>query len=210
MVTDTPLEIKELLRIYNISPGMSTSIIPLKDAESRGLSLELEEPLELATKIAGYDALFSTGLSKDYVEKREFNLFISIRELLQNALDEEELISGRPDVQFWQDTLGTWIKDRGRGITLEALRMGESNKESWMRGYYGEGLKLAASNLTLNQIPVYIYGIWEVVQSIQITFPLYFLIGIVNFPNGNFDNFDLRPLGLNTFSFSGHTSRHPL
>ena len=53
MVTDTPLEIKELLRIYNISPGMSASIIPLKDAESRGLSLELEEPPELATKIAG-------------------------------------------------------------------------------------------------------------------------------------------------------------
>jgi hypothetical protein len=157
MATDTPLEIKELLRIYNISPGMSASIIPLKDAESRGLSLELEELPELATKIAGYDALFSTGLSKDYVEKREFNLFISIRELLQNALDEEEFISERPDVQFWKDTLGTWIIDRGRGITLEALRMGESNKESWMRGYYGEGLKLAASNLTLNQIPVYIF-----------------------------------------------------
>lgn len=157
MVTDTPLEIKELLRIYNISPGMSASIIPLRDAESRGLSLELEELPGLATKIAGYDALFSTGLSKDYVEKREFNLFISIRELLQNALDEEEFISGRPDAQFWQDTLGTWIIDRGRGITLEGLRMGESNKESWMRGYYGEGLKLAASNLTLNQIPVYIF-----------------------------------------------------
>ena len=33
---------------------------------------------------------------------------------------------------------------------------------------------------------------WDVVQSIQITFPS-LLIGIVNFPNGNFDNFDLRP-----------------
>ena len=89
MVTDTPLEIKELLRTYNISPGMSASIIPLTDAKSRGLLLELEEPSELVTKIAGYDALFSTGLSKDYVDKREFSLFISIRELLQNALDEE-------------------------------------------------------------------------------------------------------------------------
>jgi len=39
----------------------------------------------------------------------------------------------------------------------------------------------------------FVLGTWNVVQSIQITFPLYFLIGIVNFPNGNFDNFDLCP-----------------
>ena len=135
MVTDTPLGIKELLRIYNISPGMSASIILLKDAESRGLLVELEEPPELVTKIAGYDALFSTGLSKDYVDKREFSLFISIRELLQNALDEEERVNGRPDVRIEQDTHGTWIADTGRGITVEALRIGGSDKECWMRGY---------------------------------------------------------------------------
>ena len=36
-------------------------------------------------------------------------------------------------------------------------------------------------------------GTWDVVQSIQITFPLpHFLIGIVNFLTGNFD---LRPPG---------------
>jgi hypothetical protein len=35
--------------------------------------------------------------------------------------------------------------------------MGESNKECWMRGYYGEGLKLAASYLTIHQIPVYLF-----------------------------------------------------
>jgi hypothetical protein len=157
MVTDTSLEIKELLRIYNISLGMSASIIPLKEAESRGLLLDLEEPLGLASKIAGYDALFSTGLSKDYVDKREFSLFISIRELLQNALDEEERINGRPDVRIEQDTDGTWIADSGRGITAEALRIGGSDKECWMRGYYGEGLKLAASYLTLNQVPVYLF-----------------------------------------------------
>jgi hypothetical protein len=132
MGTDSPMEISKLLRTYNISSSMSASIIPLKEAESRGLSFELEEPPELASKIIGYDALFSTGLSKEYVEKRGFNLFVSIRELLQNALDEEEMISGLPDVQLDQDTHGTWIVDRGRGITLEALRMGESNKECWM------------------------------------------------------------------------------
>ena len=151
------MEISDLSRIYGISPSISASIIPLNEAENRGISFDLEEPQWLASKIAGYDALFSTGLSKDYVDKREFSLFVSIRELLQNALDEEEMISGQPDVQIEKDTCGTWIIDRGRGITLEALRMGESNKECWMRGYYGEGLKLAASYLTLNQIPVYVF-----------------------------------------------------
>jgi hypothetical protein len=149
--------IKEILRKYNISPGMSASIIPLTEAENRGVALDLEEPHNLAPMIAGYDALFSTGLSKDYVDKREFNLFVSLRELIQNALDEEELVTGQPHVQFEQDIHGTWIIDRGRGLKLEAIRMGESNKECWMRGYFGEGLKLAASYLTLNHIPVYIF-----------------------------------------------------
>jgi hypothetical protein len=157
MVKDAPTNFRKLLKTYRIPSNISASIIPLKEAESRGIILDLEEDPELASKITGYDALFSTGLSKDYVDKREFNLFISIRELIQNALDEVELISGRPDVQIEQDPFGTWIVDRGRGITLEALRMGESNKECWMRGYYGEGLKLAASYLTIHQIPVYLF-----------------------------------------------------
>jgi hypothetical protein len=157
MKNNQHMEIKKILREYNISPSMSASIIPLTEAENRGITLDLEEPHDLASMIAGYDALFSTGLSKDYVDKRDFNLFISLRELIQNALDEEELVMWKPHVQFEQDIHGTWIIDRGRGIKLEALRMGESNKECWMRGYYGEGLKLAASYLTLNRIPVYIF-----------------------------------------------------
>ena len=152
------MEMSNLFRTYNISPAVSASIIPLNEAENRGLFLDLEEPPELASRIAGYDALFSTGLSKDYVEKREFSPFISIRELLQNALDEEEMVEGRADVLIEHDALGTWILDRGRGITVEALRMGGSDKECWMRGYYGEGLKLAASHLTLNGVPVYLFA----------------------------------------------------
>jgi hypothetical protein len=151
------MQMSDVFRTYNISSTVSASIISLKDARSRGLVLDLEEPLGLASKIAGYDALFSIGLSKDYVDKREFSLFVSIRELLQNALDEEERINGRPDVRVEQDTHGTWIADSGRGITVEALRIGGSDKECWMRGYYGEGLKLAASYLTLNQVPVYLF-----------------------------------------------------
>jgi len=157
MEKNSQMGIKEILRAYDISPSISASIIPLIEAENRGIILDLEEPYDIASKIIRYDALFSTGLSKDYIEKRGFNLFISVRELIQNALDEEELVGGRPLVQFEQDMQGTWIMDRGRGLKLESLRMGESNKECWMRGYYGEGLKLAASYMTLNHFPVYIF-----------------------------------------------------
>jgi hypothetical protein len=157
MKNDQQMGIKKILREYNLSPGISASIIHLKEAENRGIAPDIKEPPDLTSKIAGYDALFSTGLSKDYVEKREFNMFISLRELIQNALDEEELVTGQPHVQFKQDVHGTWVMDSGRGLTIESLRMGESNKECWMRGYFGEGLKLAASYLTLNHIPVYIF-----------------------------------------------------
>jgi len=151
------MDIRKVLHAYNLSPDIAASIILVSEAQRRGLKFHIEEPPDMISKISGYDALFVTGLSKDYVDKREFNLFISLRELLQNALDEEELVRGQPDVQFEQNTSGTWIIDRGRGLKLEALRMGESNKECWMRGYYGEGLKLAASYLTLNHFPVYIF-----------------------------------------------------
>lgn len=151
------MRIKEIARVYDVSPSLSASIIPIIEAESRGIKVNLEEPRDIASKIISYDALFALGLSKDYVEKREFNLFISVRELIQNALDEEELMSGEPRIQFEQDAQGTWIADTGRGLKLESLRMGESNKECWMRGYYGEGLKLAASYMALNHFPVYIF-----------------------------------------------------
>jgi hypothetical protein len=157
MKNNSQMGIKEILRAYDLSPSISASVIPLIEAENRGIILDLEEPQDITSKIIRYDALFLTGLSKDYVEKREFNLFISLRELIQNALDEEELVTGQPYVQFKQDIHGTWIIDSGRGLTIESLRMGESNKECWMRGYFGEGLKLAASYLTLNRIPIYIF-----------------------------------------------------
>jgi hypothetical protein len=56
-----------------------------------------------------------------------------------------------------KDSLGTWIIDNERGIKLQDLLVGVSNKECWMRGYYGEGLKIAAGYfLSLNK-PVYIF-----------------------------------------------------
>ncbi len=115
------------------------------------------ENQELSNMVHGYDALFPIGLTKDYVERRDFNHTISLKELLQNALDEQELVIGKPEIQIDKDELGIWIKDNGRGINIKALRMGGSDKECWMRGYYGEGLKLASSFFILQDTPVYYF-----------------------------------------------------
>ncbi len=153
------MESFDVLKEYNIPHSMVAAVMTKGEAEKRELWQDTKDPSLIAEKVVGYDALFSTGLTKDYVGKRGFDLFISLRELIQNALDEaESTADGKlSDVKVEQDDLGTWVVDKGHGIKVEGLRLGGTSKECWMRGYYGEGLKLAASFLILNDIPVYIF-----------------------------------------------------
>ena len=153
------MDIDLILKAYNVPSDLSSMIIPLEKAKENALISEEEimENQELSNMVHGYDALFPIGLTKDYVEKRDFNHTISLKELLQNALDEQELVIGKPEIQIDKDELGIWIKDNGRGINIKALRMGGSDKECWMRGYYGEGLKLASSFFILQDTPVYYF-----------------------------------------------------
>ncbi len=102
------------------------------------------------------------GFSPEYVIRRDFTHKIALREFIQNALDETEMISGEPKAQTRQDGADLWIEDDGRGITLDAFRMGGVTKESWMRGYYGEGLKLAAAHLVAHNFPVTLFARDEV------------------------------------------------
>lgn len=153
------MELAQILKTYNIPIELSSMIIPLEKAVKESLisDEETKETQELSSIIKCYDALFPIGLTKDYIERRDFNHTISLKELLQNALDEQELISGKPEIKIDKDELGIWIKDSGRGINIKALRMGGSDKECWMRGYYGEGLKLASSFFVLKNIPIYYF-----------------------------------------------------
>jgi len=41
---------------------------------------------------------FFNMIIKELWNKKEFNLFTSLRELIQNALDKEELVTGQPRV----------------------------------------------------------------------------------------------------------------
>jgi hypothetical protein len=118
----------------------------------------LKDPDELSAKIGQYDGMISLNISKEYIQKRGFNEFKAIREIVQNSLDETELETGSPNVTITTDQLGTWIMDEGRGLDGNAFIIGSSEKECWMRGYYGEGLKLAIGFLLLRGYGVYIFS----------------------------------------------------
>ena len=149
---------KQIIKEYDIPESMYSAVIPMIEAKAKGIMNTMPDIEEVDDLIDSFDAVVSIGLSKEYIDKRSFNQMISIRELLQNALDEAELTSGKPDANVSKDKYGLWIEDSGRGINIEAFRMGGNSKETWMRGFYGEGLKLAASYLTLNDIPVYFFS----------------------------------------------------
>jgi hypothetical protein len=135
---------------YNVPESLRHFVIPLPE------NFEIKSE-NLEGILINYDSLFLIGITKEYILKRNFDEIKALREIIQNALDENELTFGKPFVEIKKDSLGTWIIDKGRGIKLQDLLVGFSNKECWMRGYYGEGLKIAAGYfLSLNK-PVYIF-----------------------------------------------------
>lgn len=152
---------RELYEEYRIPEGMRLSVLPMELVEELHLASAKEmsqDPSDVRDRIGGYDAAMSLALSKDYVDRRNIDILKALRELAQNALDEAEEVTGTPDIEMRQDSLGLWIADRGRGLKAEALMMGTTDKACWMRGYYGEGLKLAAGFLTLQGKTVYAFS----------------------------------------------------
>lgn len=118
----------------------------------------LKDSQTLLTNMIQYDGMVSLNISKEYIKKRGFSEFKALREIIQNALDETELSTGVPDVTIKIDETGTWIIDKGRGLNGNAFIIGSSEKKCWMRGYYGEGLKLALGFFLLEGYSVYIFS----------------------------------------------------
>ncbi|MGQ4891300.1 MAG: hypothetical protein ACP6IP_02320 [Candidatus Njordarchaeia archaeon] len=117
-----------------------------------------EDPEYIKDKVKGYEAILPINISLDYVKKRKLNKMKAFRELVQNALDETEAIKGQPDVEIKQENSIIWIIDYGRGLNGSAFIIGTSEKECWMRGYYGEGLKLAAGYFLSKGKRLYIFS----------------------------------------------------
>jgi hypothetical protein len=116
-------------------------------------------PSGLENYIEGYDLVWTLTIEQSYAEQRRWDEFISFREFIQNALDEEHVVYGYDNISISveTDSLGTWVKDRGRGINYRAFMLGAHEKPCYTRGYFGEGLKVAALWFTTNIGDVYIF-----------------------------------------------------
>jgi hypothetical protein len=100
-------------------------------------------------KQLGYDDGIEYGITRKYIETRNWGNWEMFREIIQNALDEMHDVSGeRPRVypcrlEFRGAMPVTVIEDNGRGLGIHHLLLGTSEKKAWQRGKFGEGLKLA-------------------------------------------------------------------
>jgi hypothetical protein len=152
---------EDVNQAYGVPAELQLSVIPLTQVEMNQPVTAQEmkrDPAEVARRVAGYDAALPLGISRDYVERRGLDDLKALRELVQNGLDEAEEVLGRPEIDVRQDELGLWVADGGRGLPVAALTLGAGDKACWMRGYYGEGLKLAAAHFALGGHPVYAFA----------------------------------------------------
>ena len=108
----------------------------------------------------GYDDGLEYGITRKYVETRNWGIWEVFREFVQNALDEMHEVRGaRPltypcRVEYKGYTPVTIIEDDGRGLSTHYLLIGQSEKKMWQRGRFGEGLKLALLTSAHRGIPV--------------------------------------------------------
>jgi len=121
----------------------------------------VSDPPEMKPLIRSWELTFNTGLTTDYAVRRNWNLFLALREFVQNALDIEDRLYGYENIKVnvWEDELGIHVADRGPGLPREAWLIGGSDKECWERGRFGEGLKMAAAELLTKGVTPYIFTI---------------------------------------------------
>jgi hypothetical protein len=120
----------------------------------------VKDPVPMSHLILRWDFVFSTGMTTDYPKRRNWTHWMALREFIQNALDVEERIYGyeKIAINIFYDRLGVHVADRGPGITLEAFKLGGSDKGCEERGYFGEGLKVAAAHFAGSDVLVYVFN----------------------------------------------------
>lgn len=93
---------------------------------------------------------FSLPITRDYVSG--WNTWTAVRELVQNAKDEEDDSGNRMSVDFANGVLS--ISNENASIDRSALLLGRSTKRDKpsLRGQFGEGLDLALLVLARNAI----------------------------------------------------------
>lgn len=123
-----------------------------------------------ACRERGYDDAIEYGISVQYARTRQWGEWEIFREFMQNALDEEHYVKGEvPGEYLCRDEPGrTIIYDHGRGISVDNLLLGESRKESWQRGKFGEGMKLAMLGALVSGLRVTIRSRDKLIEPITV------------------------------------------
>lgn len=118
-----------------------------------------EIPYALADMIDHFDLVWVLSVESSYAERRRWNDFISFREFLQNALDSMHESVGYENIKVdvSVNELGTWVMDRGKGLDHTAFLLGGKDKKCYLRGRYGEGLKVASLWFASRKHDIYIF-----------------------------------------------------
>ncbi len=92
--------------------------------------------------------IIDTNMDMNHVVGRGWDLEDALRDILQNAMDEDEDVGllFQPEDVRWHDGV-TMVVDYGRGITEKAFGIGGTKTDACHRGGFGEGLKLALGTL---------------------------------------------------------------
>jgi len=119
----------------------------------------------------GFEDAIEYGITRKYVETRRWGIWEVFREIIQNALDEIHEVENRLPRYYPCKSMsdGVVIYDEGRGLGIRHLLIGTSEKKSWQRGKFGEGLKLALLAATHLGVPVIIHSGDKIIQPTFVT-----------------------------------------
>ena len=128
----------------------------------------VRDPPDIAGRIAGWDFLFSTGMTTEYPLRRDWNAWLAMRELVQNALDIEDNTFGYENIRVnvYTDAQGVHVVNRGPPMPRDAWKLGGSDKQCWERGRFGEGLKVASAYFAYQGTILYVFTGNEVYKAI--------------------------------------------
>ena len=172
-----------ILDEYEVPVGMRPLVGYLANLKVEYPELYTEavyDPDVIKPWVERWELFYNTNITTEYVKRRGWKLFHAVRELIQNSLDEQELVHGFAatfDVKIWLDDTGFHIRDYGRGVTLDAFRVGGTDKECWQRGYFGEGLKVAAGWFAMNGDLLYVIARGKIYKAVLFGDTVVIIIG---------------------------------
>ena len=158
---------------YNIPPVEGEAmmkIISYVAIENPKLALEASYiHSDLVDDIYHFDIMWTTSMEKSYAKRRDWDAMMAVREFIQNALDAEHEKLGYDNIdikihniksspKIIGNHMSLVIEDQGDGITYKSFALGGEDKKCYLRGAYGEGMKVAALYMSMKRKDVYIFS----------------------------------------------------